>query len=180
VLDIGLPKVNGIEAARQIRQVSPSSKIVFLSQDNSLDPDELTLSTGAQGFVHKARAQSELLEAIESVLAGRQFASSGLKGREPNEKVNAEAPHRHEILFCSDDEVLLRGMTGFIGAALKIGHSAIVLATEPHREILLQRLRKEVDEDAAIRQGTYVSLDSAENPDPVRFSGSEQEFVEMQ
>jgi hypothetical protein len=61
-------------------------------------------------------------------------------------------------------------MIGFIGAALKVGHSAIVLATEPHREIVLQRLRKEVDVDAAIRQGTYVSLDAAENPDPVRFS----------
>jgi hypothetical protein len=68
------------------------------------------------------------------------------------------------------DEVLQGGMIGFIGAALKVGHSAIVLATEPHREIVLQRLRKEVDVDAAIRQGTYVSLDAAENPDPVRFS----------
>ena len=36
VLDIGLPKLNGIEAARQIRQLSPSSKIVFLSQNNDL------------------------------------------------------------------------------------------------------------------------------------------------
>src|SRR6267142_6896330 len=53
LLDIGLPKLNGIEAARQIRQLSPSSKIIFLSQDNSLDPDELALSTGAQGYVYK-------------------------------------------------------------------------------------------------------------------------------
>jgi DNA-binding NarL/FixJ family response regulator len=80
LLDIGLPKLNGIEAARQIRQLSFSSKIIFLSQDNSLYSDELTLSTGAQGFVHKARAQSDLLAAIESVLAGSQFVSRGLKG----------------------------------------------------------------------------------------------------
>jgi hypothetical protein len=88
--------------------------------------------------------------------------------------VNVEAPHRHEILFCSDDEVLLRGLTRFMGAALKVGHSAIVLATEPHREILLQRLRKEVNVDTAIRQGTYVSLDAAENPDPFDFPRSSE------
>ena len=41
LLDIGLPKLNGIEAARQIRQLSPSAKIIFLSQDNSLDQPEL-------------------------------------------------------------------------------------------------------------------------------------------
>ncbi len=37
LLDIGLPKLNGIEAARRIRQLSPSSKIINLSQDNSLE-----------------------------------------------------------------------------------------------------------------------------------------------
>jgi DNA-binding NarL/FixJ family response regulator len=50
VLDIGLPKLNGIEAAQRIRQLSPSSKIIFLSQDNSLDVVEVALSTGAQGL----------------------------------------------------------------------------------------------------------------------------------
>lgn len=75
VLDIGLPKLNGIEAARQIRQVSPSSKILFLSQDNSLDPEDLASSTGAQGYVYKARVQSDLLPAIEAVLRGEQFFS---------------------------------------------------------------------------------------------------------
>ncbi len=75
ILDIGLPKLNGIEAARQIRQVSPNSKIIFLSQDNSLDPEELALSTGAQGYVHKVRVQCDLLPAIEAVLRGEQFVS---------------------------------------------------------------------------------------------------------
>jgi DNA-binding NarL/FixJ family response regulator len=47
VLDIGLPKLNGIEAARQIRQLSPSSKILFLSQNNDLDVVRAALSMGA-------------------------------------------------------------------------------------------------------------------------------------
>ena len=47
VLDISLPRLNGIEAARQIRQFSPNSRIVFLSQNNDLDIVRAALSTGA-------------------------------------------------------------------------------------------------------------------------------------
>jgi DNA-binding NarL/FixJ family response regulator len=79
LLDVGLPNLNGIEAARRIRQLSPNSKIVFLSADNSLDVVQAALSTGAHGFVHKARAQSELLPAIDAVLRGGQFVSSTSK-----------------------------------------------------------------------------------------------------
>ena len=57
LLDIGLPKLNGIEAARQIRQVSPSSKIVFLSLDKSLEVVRTALSTGAQGYVYKRTSE---------------------------------------------------------------------------------------------------------------------------
>jgi DNA-binding NarL/FixJ family response regulator len=74
LLDIGLPKLDGIEAARRIRQVSPNSKIVFLTMDNSPEVAQAALSTGAQGYVHKARVQSDLLPAIDTVLRGEQFA----------------------------------------------------------------------------------------------------------
>ena len=85
LLDMGLPNVNGIEAARRIHQLSPNSKIVFLSADNSLDVVQAALSTGAHGFVHKARAQSELLPAIDAVLRGGQFVSSTSKATDsPN------------------------------------------------------------------------------------------------
>jgi len=50
VLDIGLPKLNGIEAAWQMRKLSPSFKIVFLSQNNDLDVVRAALGTGAQGL----------------------------------------------------------------------------------------------------------------------------------
>ena len=75
VLDIGLPKLNGIEAARQIRQFSPNSRIVFLSQNNDLDIVRAALSTGALGYVHKKDA-SELLLAVDSVLRSELFVSS--------------------------------------------------------------------------------------------------------
>ena len=80
VLDIGLPKLNGIEAARRIRQLSPSSKIIFLSQNNDLDVVQAALDTGALGYVRKTDARRELLPAMDAVLRGKQFVSSSLKG----------------------------------------------------------------------------------------------------
>jgi DNA-binding NarL/FixJ family response regulator len=81
VLDIGLPKLNGIEAARRIGQVSPGSKILFLSQNNDPDIVQEALDTGALGYVHKTSARTELLPAVEAVLRGKEFVSSGLKGK---------------------------------------------------------------------------------------------------
>jgi DNA-binding NarL/FixJ family response regulator len=61
LLDIGLPRLNGIEAARQIRQLSPSSKIVFLSQNRNLDIVRGALGTGTCGYVSKTGVPGELI-----------------------------------------------------------------------------------------------------------------------
>ena len=82
LLDIALPKLNGIEAAGRIRQLTPSSKIVFLSQNNDRDVVRGALSTGALGYVCKIDAEGELLPALDAVLRGEQFVSSSLKGYE--------------------------------------------------------------------------------------------------
>ena len=99
LLDIGLPKLNGIEAARRIRELSPSCKIVFLSQNNDHDIVRAALSTGALGYVWKTDAQSELLTAMSAVLRGKQYVSSSLKGYELTDTLGEKAPHRHEVLF---------------------------------------------------------------------------------
>ena len=71
LLDIGLPKLNGIESARRIKQLVPDCKIIFLTQDNSLDVVQEALSTGALDYVYKAHAQSDLLPAIDAALRVR-------------------------------------------------------------------------------------------------------------
>jgi len=80
VLDIGLPSLNGIEAARRIRKLSPESKILFISQESSADAVQEALALGALGYVVKAHAGSELLAAVGAVLENRQYISSGLSG----------------------------------------------------------------------------------------------------
>jgi CheY-like chemotaxis protein len=162
VLDIGLPKLNGIEAARRIRQLSPSSKIIFLSQNNDRDIVQVALSTGALGYVHKTQARSDLLPAIEAVLQGRQFVSSSIKGYKPAHVLATKPPHRHEVLFYPDDAVFLDNCTRFVAAALDAGDVVAVVATESHRDSLFQRLKaKGLDVDAEIKRGRYISLDVA-------------------
>jgi DNA-binding NarL/FixJ family response regulator len=80
LLDIGLPTLNGIEAARQIRKFAPESKIIFVSQESSADIVQEVLSLGTCGYVVKSQAQSDLLAAVDAVLVGRQFLSLGLSG----------------------------------------------------------------------------------------------------
>ena len=76
LLDIGLPRLNGIEVARRIRKLSPGSKILFISQESSADLVHAALATGARGYVVKTDAGSELLTAVDAVLRGEQFVGS--------------------------------------------------------------------------------------------------------
>jgi DNA-binding NarL/FixJ family response regulator len=67
LLDIGLPKLSGIEAARRIRNVAPGSKTLFLSLESDLDLARAALSAGGHGYVVKSDAEDELIAAIEAV-----------------------------------------------------------------------------------------------------------------
>ena len=82
LLDIGLPKLNGIAAARQIRQRAPHSRILCTSQDSSWDIAEETLRAGAQGYLVKEDAQEELLIAVSAVLRGEKFLGRRFAGRD--------------------------------------------------------------------------------------------------
>jgi CheY-like chemotaxis protein len=197
LLDIGLPSLNGIEVARQIRKLSPESKILFVSQESSADVVRGALGTGAQGFVFKSDAGRELLKGVNTVLQGEQFVSGRFAGHDFSGHSDAGASHsvrssavveprqqdvkiaHHEVGFYSDDRRFLDDLTQFIGAALRAGNSAIVVSTESHRDSLLPRLQAYgLDVGAAVEQGRYIALDAADAlstimingiSDPVRF-----------
>ncbi len=197
LLDIGLPKLNGIEAARRIRELAPRSKIIFCSQESSVDVVEAAFSAGASGYVVKVDAGSELLNAVDVVLRGEQFVGSRFAGHDftgPSDARVSEgdpiignfAPLQqkveircHEAGFYSDERYLLDQLTQFVGDALRAGNAAIVVATETHRDRLLPRLEAHgVDIATAIEEGRYIALDAADAlptfmlrdvPDPVRF-----------
>jgi DNA-binding NarL/FixJ family response regulator len=80
LLDIGLPTLDGIKAARQIAKVAPESRIIFVSQESSPDVVQEAFSLGGRGYVLKTSAASDLMAAVRAVLEGRQFVSGGLSG----------------------------------------------------------------------------------------------------
>ncbi len=207
LLDIGLPKLNGIEAARQIRNLSPKSKILFVSQESSADIVQAALETGAEGYVVKADAGSELIAALDAVLRDQTYVSKTLSGHgltnvadrsaihlvemrdglETRRQQGLQSTRHHEVGFYSDDRSLLDGYTRFVGAVLKSGNAVIVVATELHREKLLARLKAYgLDMSAAIDQGRYIALDNEEMvatfmvgdlPDPALFSNATADLI---
>ena len=198
LLDIGLPTLNGIEAARRIRRLSPKTKILFVSQESSPVVVQEALSSKALGYIVKAHAGSELLAAMEAVLKGQQFIGSGLSDCDFTDALDTpglegsrndalaplisrktEGTRSHEVQFFPDDESFLVGLAQVIKAGLEAGNAVIVIATESHRKSLLQTLQHHGGENvAAIAQGRYIALDVAETlsgfmvnrlPDPDRF-----------
>lgn len=81
LLDLELPHLNGIEAAKEITQSCPNSAILFVSMNNSAEIVSKALSTGAKGYLLKIDAGNELRPAIEAVLDDKQYLSRGLRGR---------------------------------------------------------------------------------------------------
>jgi len=80
LLGLDLPNLNGIETTKQVCQVVPGTKILFLSIESDADVVKAALSSGGQGYVLKTDAGNDLWPAIEAVLQGKRYVSSGLLG----------------------------------------------------------------------------------------------------
>lgn len=194
LLEVSLPTLNGIEAARLIRELAPNSKIIFASTHYELAYVQEALRAGASGYVLKASLASELVKAVKAALQGNRFVSSSLK-EIPDESEETQAldgltgdqvPEsteglrektktacRHELQFYSDDERLIDNFAVFIHDALKADNSAVLAATEAHRAGILRQLQSRgLNIDAAIDQGRYISVDVAETV--ARFMGGDQ------
>jgi DNA-binding NarL/FixJ family response regulator len=197
LLDIGLPKLNGIEAAQRIRRLSSQSKILFVSQESSADIVQQVLSLGAGGYVVKMDAGRELLAAVDAVLRGEQFVGSRFAGNDftgaseiaaSDERASEDFRSKavlesllqdkrivrcHEAGFYSDDGSFLDGFTQFIRAALLVGKAVIVVATESRRDSLALRLQAlGLDIGAAIEEGRYISLDAHDTLSTFMVKGS--------
>ena len=78
LLDVGMPRLNGIEAAERIRHASPESKIIFLTQDSDSEVKRAALATGALAYLSKSRANYELRATIETAMLTFQTAGAKL------------------------------------------------------------------------------------------------------
>jgi DNA-binding NarL/FixJ family response regulator len=75
VIDIAMPLLNGLDAARQLKRVMPSVKVIFLTVSEDPDVAAEAFRAGGSGFVLKHSAASELLQAIGEVVQGRSYVT---------------------------------------------------------------------------------------------------------
>lgn len=76
VMDVAMPLLNGLDAARQLRQILPKIKIIFLTMSEDPDIAAEAFRVGASGFLLKNSAAAELLQAIREVARGRSYVTA--------------------------------------------------------------------------------------------------------
>jgi CheY-like chemotaxis protein len=158
LLDVGLPTLNGIEAAVRIRKLSPSTRILFVSQWFSSDVVCEALRLGAAGYIHKVCLGRDLEPAIEAVLKGAQFVSGRFS---QDAGIGPERSFRHEALFYSSDNALAKNLADSTCAALESGNAAIVALTEIHWRALLREFAGlGFDPAVAREEGRFLCLDA--------------------
>jgi CheY-like chemotaxis protein len=160
MLDIGLPMLSGLEVAGRLRATVPDAKLMFVTNESSLEVVEQAFRTGAHGYVYKPRAQRDVLPVLEMIIRGGRFVSGGL---ERVARGDTLASHRHDVVFCSSDAVLIHAFSRFIAGALRDGNAVVAAVTAAHARSLESSLEaSHVDVALAVRQQRYLPVNVSE------------------
>jgi DNA-binding NarL/FixJ family response regulator len=166
LLDLGLPTLTGIEAARRILALDPGARIVFLSEHRSWDIVEVALGTRARGYIVKSDVGADLPSVLAAIVDGRRFISASIVKpaltRATSDPLD-QRTRRHEAGWYADETSLLDDYARFSGSALEAGHAALFVGTRSRQEQLERRLQaRGLDSDRARQEGRYLPLDLEE------------------
>jgi DNA-binding NarL/FixJ family response regulator len=166
LLDIGLPLLNGLHAARRIIAGNPKSRILFLSEHRSFDVVEAAFATGARGYVCKTAGACRLMDAMDALMQGVGFVSAGLAGdiveKTLCEDVLPQGSSRHVAGFYADEASRLDDYVRFAECSLAAGGIFILLANGLRRDRLHERLlARGVAVDRFASEGRYLFVDVA-------------------
>ncbi len=139
ILDIAMPLLNGIEAARRLRTLTPKSRLIFVTMYTDPTFAAEAFNAGAWGYVLKRSAASELMRAVRDVLAGRRYVAPGLPA-EVDRTANFRPTQPSGQLTVRQREVLQLVAEGRavkeIGSLLQISTKTV----EFHKSRLMARL----------------------------------------
>jgi two-component system, NarL family, nitrate/nitrite response regulator NarL len=142
LMDIDMPVMNGIEALREIKQTSPSTRVIILSMHEEAGMIKNLVALGADGYLLKSCSQEELLRAIDSVAQGQPCFSHGVTLSLLNAKDTGmpSSFQQTEALSERETEVIRLIAAGFsnkeIGSKLFISHRTV----DTHRTNLMKKL----------------------------------------
>ena len=176
ILDIGLPTLSGLEVAGRLRANVPDAKVMFVTNESSLEVVEQAFKRGAHGYVYKPRVQRDILPVLDAIIRGGRFVSGGLERIATGDSL---ASHRHDVVFCSSDVVLIGAFSRFIAGELREGSAVVAVVTAAHGRSVQSSLEaSHVDVAMAIRQQRYLPVNVSEllekatvngRPDPLRY-----------
>lgn len=144
VMDIGMPNLNGIEAARQIRDESPDTQVVMLSMHSDEGYVLRALKAGAKGYLLKDSAEADLARAIRAAVAGKAFFSPAV-GKVLLEDYMRKlqrtgAEDSYELLSAREREILQLVAEGKSSKEIANLLNLSVYTVETHRAKVMQKL----------------------------------------
>jgi DNA-binding NarL/FixJ family response regulator len=130
LLDIGMPLLNGIEAARQIHATAPNVKVVFLTQQSHRTYVHEAFRAGASGYILKQSAASELVSALHEVFSGRYYVTPSLATADIASQLNGKTnpadlfgsrltPRQREVLQLVAEGKAAKEIAGIVGISVK-------------------------------------------------------------
>jgi DNA-binding NarL/FixJ family response regulator len=146
ILDIAMPQLNGLEAARQTRAICPHSHIIILSMHATTEHIFQALEIGVRGYLLKVSAGSEVVEAVRAVQAGRRYLSDKILDRVIDSSVGhyqqeaGEARGRLARLSPREREVLQLVVEGKSSVEIANILSLSPKTVETYRSHLMQKL----------------------------------------
>ncbi|OLP60875.1 DNA-binding response regulator [Xaviernesmea oryzae] len=138
LLDINMPRLNGIDAIERFRTVAPQARILMLSMHDNREYISSSVLRGASGYILKEVSTGEIVAAIETVMAGGTFFSSGVNDAilEARTKVEASSPG----LTAREQDILMGIATGRNNRDLAETLGLSIATVETHRKHLKKKL----------------------------------------
>ena len=144
VMDIGMPNLNGIEAARQIREIRPDAAVVMLSMHSDESYVLRALSAGARAYLLKDSATTDLVQAIHAVVEGKSFFSPAVSKvllQDYMRKLQRSgAEDSYDLLSPREREVLQLVAEGKSNKEIASLLNLSVYTVETHRAKIMQKL----------------------------------------
>jgi len=141
ILDVTLPGESGIEAAPKLLQEAPAAKIVILSMQDDPRYVSAAFAVGARGYVLKEAADSELMQALETAIAGGQYVNPELGARLARAEADSTARAGDDTLSAREHEVLQLIVLGHTNQEIARSLFISVPTAETHRAHIMQKLR---------------------------------------
>jgi two-component system response regulator NreC len=144
VMDIAMPQLNGVEAARQIMTRQPDTAIVMLSMHSDESYVLRSLKAGARAYLLKDSAEADLVSAIQAIIDGKSFFSPGVRALLKEDYIHRlakfGADDTYELLTAREREVLQLVAEGRSNKEVAALLNLSLYTVETHRTHILQKL----------------------------------------